>query len=155
MSSSSMRTTLNFEDDKTKVLLSKLDIVYFLERDIEENNYSEDQINTIFNEYYSQIAELKKKRKLNRKQFNFYVEGITRKMFRGGFIPSLFYLDNSRERTTFDFKGTGESLAYFKLWQEYYKSKVTKETIWSYVIKIGSFLGIILAIIKLYEILFD
>lgn len=154
MSNSNMKTTLDFEDDKTKELLSKYDLKFFLRQDISENKYSKEQVNTMFKEYESQIVVLEERRSKNRKQFNYYLEGQARKMFRGGLIPSLFHLDNSKGHSFFDFKAVGNDLAYFKLWQEYYKSKVTGERVWSFVIKLGSFLGIVLGIIKLYEILF-
>lgn len=150
-----MKTTLDFEDDKTKALLSKYDLLFFLEKNIEDNNYAKEDIDTIHREYNSKILELKNRRKLdNRTQSNHYIEGQARKMFRGGLIPALFHLDNGKKFTFLDFKTAGEDLAYFKLWQEYYKSKVTAERVWSFVIKLGSFSGIVLGLVKLYEILF-
>lgn len=155
MGNSNMETTLSFEDHEVKKLLSKLDIKFFLNQNIEENNYSSDDINLLYKSFENSIKQLKTKRRNNKKQFNYYLEGQTRKMFRGGFIPALFHLDNGRGLHLFDFKSVGKDLAYFKLWQDYFNSKNIKDEIWNYIIKIGSFLGIILAIIRLFELIYS
>ena len=74
-----------------------------------------------------------------------------RKMFTGGFLPALFHLDEGRKHTMFKFQEIGQDLAYFKLWQGFYKRKVTAKKTWEVVVKIGSVLAIILSIIKLWE----
>lgn len=65
---------------------------------------------------------------------------------RAAFIKSLY------ETTTIYFQGIGHDLAYFKLWQNYYKRKVTVKRVWDAIVKVGSVLAIILSIIKLWEI---
>ena len=72
-------------------------------------------------------------------------------MFTGGFLPALFHLDEGRKHTIFGFEDIGHDLAYFKLWQNYYKRKVTTKKVWEFVVKVGSVLAIILSIIKLWE----
>ncbi|MRT93128.1 hypothetical protein [Ancylomarina sp. 16SWW S1-10-2] len=55
----------------------------------------------------------------------------------------------------FAFKEVGNDLAHLKLWQDYYRRKVTAKKIWNIVIKTGSILAIILSLIKLWETLFN
>ena len=101
--------------------------------------------------YYDTLKQLRFKFKKDKKQANYYLEGQVRKMFTGGLLPALFHLDEGRSHTIFAFKEVGNDFAYFKLWQDYYKRKVTASKIWNFVIKIGSILAIILSIIKLWE----
>ena len=148
-----MRTTLNFEDKSTKELLSKLDFEYFLNQDIENENYSPENISEIKNEYLKNKQILKNKSRKKRLQFYFYIEGQVRKMFTGGFLPALFHLDESRDHTIIDFKSVGDAWAYFECWRNLYKKKLFKEKIWNYTIRIGSLLAFILTGLKLYEFL--
>ena len=139
-----MKTELNFEDESTKKLLSKLDFEFFLKQNIEVEKYTENEINQIYECYKTTKIVLAKKSKENRKQFNFYVEGQARKMFTGGLLPALFELDEGRGHTIFDFPPIGENWAYFEHWQKYYKKKVTKEKVWDFIIKTGSLLAFLL-----------
>lgn len=144
-----MKTTLNFEQDDTKKLLAKLDFEFFLKQNCEEEKYNQDDIDKIYISYQQTLKQIKAQE--NKKQFNYFAEGKVRKMFTGEFLPALFELDESRRNIILDFSATGENWAYFKLWQIYYKRKVTKEKIWDIVIKTGSVLAIILSIIKFLE----
>lgn len=148
-----MKTTLNFEDSNTKELLSKFDFDFFLSQNIEEEKYSKEDTEALYSSYNIALTHLKLRYKGEKKQANYFLEGQVRKMFTGGFLPALFHLDEGRSHTIFDFAGVGHDLAYFKLWQVYYKRKITKQKIWEIVIKVGSLLGIILSIIKLWEVL--
>lgn len=144
---------LNFEQDETKKLLVKLDFEFFLKQNCEEEKYNQDDIDKIYLSYQQTLKLIKHKAQENKKQFNYFAEGKVRKMFTGEFLPALFQLDESRRNTIHNFSAIGENWAYFKLWQKYYKRKVTKEKIWNLVVKTGSILAIILSIIKLLELI--
>lgn len=144
-----MKTTLNFEQDDTKKLLAKLDFEFFLKQNCEEEKCNQDDIDKIYISYQQTLKQIKAQE--NKKQFNYFAEGKVRKMFKGELLPALFELDESRRHIILDFSATGENWAYFKLWQKYYKRKVTKEKIWDIVIKTGSVLAIILSVIKFLE----
>ena len=146
-----MRTDLNFEDESVKKLLSKLDFEFFLNQNIEVENYNKHDIELIYVNYKSTKQDLKLKRKNKKRQYNYFLEGKVRKMFNGGFLPSHFELDKSIGHRFLDFSTIGEDWAYFELWQSYYKSKIFKENFWEYTIKTGSILAIILTILKLLE----
>lgn len=108
-----MRTKLDFENIDTKELLSRLDFDFFLKQNSEEQNYSEADINDLYNSYNENIRTLRAKFKTNRKQSNYFLEGQVRKMFTGGFLPALFHLDEGRSHTIFAFKEVGNDLAHF------------------------------------------
>jgi hypothetical protein len=146
-----MKTKLSFEDKDTKELLSKLEFDFFLKQNIEEEKYSKNDVDDLYSSYYVTLKQLKIKYKRDKAQSNYYLEGQVRKLFTGGLLPALFQLDEGRSHTIYAFKEVGNDLAYFKLWQDYYKRKVTASKIWNFVIKIGSILAIILSIIKLWE----
>jgi len=147
-----MRTQLNFEKKETKELLSKLDLEFFLTQNFNENDYSEKEKDDLYVSYYETLKTLKSKLKKDKKQANYYLEGQVRKMFTGGLLPALFHLDEGKNFRLFDFKEIGKDLAYFKLWQNYYKRKVTSQKIWNIIVKTGSLLAILLTIIKIFEI---
>lgn len=149
-----MKTKLDFENNDTKELLSRLDFDFFLKQNSEEQKYSETDMTDLYNSYKENLGTLRIKFKANRKQSNYFLESQVRKMFTGGFLPALFYLDEGRSHTIVAFKEAGNDLAYFKLWQEYYRKKVTLKKIWNVIIKTGSILAIILSLIKLWETLF-
>lgn len=146
-----MKTTLDFEKVETKNLLAKLDFSFFLEKNIESQDYSELDTQMIYHNYDKTLQQLKKKLKHNKEQFCYFAEGQVRKMFTGGFIPALFELDEGREHVFFDFPAIGENWAYFEIWQSFHRKKITKEKIWTFVIRLGSILAIILSILKLIE----
>lgn len=148
-----MKTTLNFEHNDTKELLAKLDFEFFLKQNIITKDYEQADIDTIYSSCQQTNTQIKSKAKADKKQFNYYSEGQVRKMFTGGFLPALFELDESRSYTITDFHATGESWAYFKHWQLYYRRKVTLKKTWNIIIKTGSILAIILSIIKFIEII--
>ncbi|HAF27803.1 MAG TPA: hypothetical protein DCG75_02035 [Bacteroidales bacterium] len=148
-----MRTSLNFEDKSTKELISKLNFEFFLNQNIDKENYSKESISDIEKEFEICQRELKNKSKANRNQFYFYAEGQVRKMFIGGFLPALFELDESRSHTITDFKAVGESWAYFQYWSDKYRKKLRKEKLWVNFVRVGSILAFILTALKLYEIL--
>ena len=147
----SLKTKLDFENEQTKELLSKLDFGFFLKQHFTEETYSEEEIKEIYIAFEKTTRVLKQKSKTNRKQFQFYLEGQVRKMFTGGFIPAMFHLDEGRSHRFIDFFGVGESWAYFKQWADGYKKKLTRKKIWDIITKAGSLLAIILSVIKLWE----
>ncbi len=148
-----MKTDLNFEQDATKKLLSQLDFDFFLRQNIEKEKYKQEDIDKVYSSYQQTLKQIKIKAKENKKQFNFYSEGQVRKMFTGGFLPSLFELNENRGHVLFDFQAIGEDWAYFSHWQTYQKRKITREKIWEFIIKTGSLLAIILSVIKFLEYL--
>ena len=99
-----MKSDLNFEDDNTKKLLSKLDFEFFLKLCIKQDNYRQEDIDKIYSSYKDTLAQIKINAKENKKQFNFYAEGQVRKMFAGGLLPSLFELNNTRRQILIDFQ---------------------------------------------------
>lgn len=148
-----MKTNLNFEDKTTKELLSKLDFSYFLQQNVETENYSDKEKKIIYESFAKYKTEVENKAKRNKKQFFYYCEGQVRKMFTGGFLPAIFELDEGRRLRIVDFPATGENWAYFKYWRKIYKRKIRKEKIWNFIVKTGSVLAFVLSILKLYEIL--
>jgi hypothetical protein len=151
---SSMKTKLSFEDAETKKLLSKLDFIFFLKRNLSQGKYNPKDINSIYLSHDKTLNGLRLERRSNKKQFNYFLEGQVRKMFNGGFLPALFELDGTKRLTLFDFSAVGESWAYFECWRNYYKLKMTTERIWGIIIKVGSVAGILLSLIKLAELTF-
>ena len=148
-----MKTELSFEQDTTKKLLSQLDFAFFLKQNTEKEKYKQEDIDKIYSAHRQTLIQIKAKAKENRKQFNFYSEGHVRKMFTGGFLPSLFELNENRGHRFIDFSAIGENWAYFSHWQAYQKRKITREKIWNIIVKTGSILAIILSVIKLLEYL--
>ena len=148
-----MKTNLNFEDKSTKELLSKLDFEYFLNENIQANNYNDNDIKIIHDSFKSYNRQFSKKASKNKKQFFYYCEGQIRKMFTGGLLPAIFELDEGRGLNLMDFPAIGENWAYFQYWKQIYKRKIRIEKIWDYVIKIGSILAFVLTLLKLYEFL--
>lgn len=146
-----MKTDLNFEQETTKKLLSELDFEFFLKGNFEKEKYNKESIEKIYFSYALTKKEIKAKAKENRKQFNLYSEGQVRKMFTGGFLPSLFELNENRGNRLIDFSAIGENWAYFSHWQDYQKRKIKLDKIWNVVLNIGSVFGIILAILKFLE----
>ncbi len=148
-----MNTNLNFENNDTKELLAKLDFEFFLKQNILVERYGEKDIQSIYTSYKTNLKELKNRAIGNKKQFHYFTEGKVRKMFIGGLLPAMFELSDDRSHTFIDFPGIGENWAYFKHWQKYYRRKITREKIWSIVLKSGSILAIFLSIIKVLEYL--
>jgi hypothetical protein len=150
-SETSMRTNLNFENEDTKELLSRFDFDFFVRQNAKAERYSQADMDVLYSTYEKTLGELRVKFKKEKKQANLFLEGQVRKMFTGGFLPALFELDEGRKHTMFDFKQIGHDLAFFKLWQEYYKKRVTTKKIWTILTRVGSVLAIILSVIKLWE----
>jgi hypothetical protein len=148
-----MITNLSFEQEGTKKLLVEFDFEFFLKQNIKEEKYDQTDIDKIYDNYNATLKQIEIKAKDNKKQFNLYSEGHVRKMFTNGFLQSLFGLDESRRQRLLDFPAVGENWAYFKYWQIFQKRRITREKIWSLVIKLGSVLAIILSIIKFLEYL--
>ena len=146
-----MTTTLTFEDKETKLLLSRLSFQYFLDRNIETERYSEEQIAQMHTKYREVLALIKHRTPGSGLQQRYYLEGQVRKMFLGGFLPALFQLNDAKKFSFFDFEAVGENWAYFDRWQTLYKRKVLLDKMWDIIIKTGSLLAIILSILKVLE----
>ena len=148
-----MEIFLDFEKEATKELLSNYDFEFFLKEDFNQNNYSKENIDSLYKSFNKHDILIKEKRKSNITQYNYYLEGMVRKMYIGGLLPCLFHLNNAKGHTITDFVGFGENWAYFNNWQHYYKRKVTKTKVWDYIVKSGGILAILLSLQKVYEIL--
>ena len=146
-------TTLDFEEKETKELLARYDFEFFLNQNIDAEGYKQKDIDEIYRGFEDTQKRVDIQKKKNRKQYNYFLEGYVRKMFVGGFIQALLNLNDAKRHVLFDFKAVGENWCYFKNWQDYYKRKITGEKAWEITIKIGSVLGIVLAILKLFELL--
>jgi hypothetical protein len=146
-----MRTQLSFEAKETKELLSKLDFRFFIDQNIHEEKYADEEVRKLWEVHTRKLRELKRTYRKQKRQANYYLEGQVRKMFTGGFLPALFHLDETRQHIITDLEGIGEDMAYFVLWQKYYRRKVTAAKVWDVVMKTGSILAIILSVMKVYE----
>ena len=114
-----LETTLNFETNETKVLLSKLDFEFFLNKNIEEQNYTSGKTQILFSAHKEKYEQLLGKNKMENKEQNlFYIEGKVRKMFNGGLLPTLFELNNVREHVIVNFSEMGINWAYFDYWKK-------------------------------------
>lgn len=146
-----MKTDLDFENIDTRKLLLTLDFQFFLNRNADNKKYSQGDLQNIYNTYATKLKEIEEKSIENLEQNILYTEGQVRKMFTGGFLPALFLLDESRSHKLLDFIEIGNNWAYFEFWKRNYQKKVTRDKIWDIILKTGSLLAILLAIIKLIE----
>jgi len=140
-------------NDHYKEALLQYDFKYFLDKDIEENNYSEEDVRLLYSSYSETLERLKKERMKNPKQYHYWLEGKVRLMFESqGFLPGFFGLDGwTRGRTCLDFKAFGESWAMFEMWQKYERRKFKRKKAWEYLTKTGALLAIVLTVIKIWE----
>jgi hypothetical protein len=67
-------------------------------------------------------------------------------MFVGGFLPAMFQLDESSYQRLLDFPNVGVNWAFFELWATLYRRKVCKKKVWQFILKLGSVLGILIAL---------
>lgn len=148
-----MKTNLDFEQETTKKILSKYNFKFFLQLNIEREGYSQTAIGEIYNGYNTARTLIRAKSKKNKKQFGYYAEGQVRKMFIGGFLPSMFELDESTQHVFYDFPSIGENWAYFSYWQEYHKRKLTWVKVWDIIVKTGTLLAFLLSISKASELI--
>ena len=144
---------LPFNDYYKKALL-QYDFRFFLEKDIEENDYSDKDLQVLFGSYEKGMAKYRNERKKNPRQFDYWLEGKVRLMFMGsGFLPGFFGLDGwTRERKVFNFEPWGDDWAIFDLWQKHERRRHRWNKSWEAVTKIGAVLAIALTILKLFEI---
>lgn len=71
-----------------------------------------------------------------------------------GFLPSFLGLKGGvYSRTTIDFKGFGDSWAYFDQWQKYERRKFKRKTAWDYITKVGAVLAILLNILTIWNLI--
>lgn len=140
-------------DVEMKELLCKYDFEFFVKQNIQEQKYPIENVNEIYSRYKEVKRELKNELSKNKKQYFLYLDGQVGKMFSGGLLPSLFNLNDVRQHVFLDFPAIGENWAYFEIWQNRYKNKITKKKLWKGIIATGSILGIILSIWKLIEVI--
>jgi hypothetical protein len=111
------RKELPFDKDHKELLLD-YDFGYFMLKNFEEKNYSQDDIKAIYDTYCQTKKQVEKQLQKNKKQALLYLEGQVRLMFTGGLLPALFRIDGfTKEQTILHFSGYGENRAYFELWQ--------------------------------------
>jgi hypothetical protein len=144
-------------NDHYKEALLQYDFKYFLDKDIEENKYSEEDVRLLHSSYTETLERLRKERMRNPKQYHYWLEGKVRLMFEGsGFLPGFFGLDGwTRGRTILDFESFGENGAMFTLWQKYERRKFKRRKVWEYLTKTGALLAIILTVIKIWEMVIE
>lgn len=147
-----MKCELSFEDETTKDLLARLDLKYFLEQNIQEENYTELALKQMRARFASTTAELKARSRKRSSQLHLFAEGQVRKMFNGGLLPSLFHLNDIRDFRIEDFVAFGDNWAYFNHWQKRHKRKVTGAKVWTIVVRSGSILAFILSFIELMRL---
>ncbi len=142
-------------DSYHKELLLERDFEFFLKITLEQQKYSQKDIDIIYNSYNTTKRHLYKKLKQDKKQFLLYLYGQVILQFEGGLLPSIFRFDGyTREIQILDFKQEGEEWAYFHIWQKYERRKMKRKNIWSYITKTGAVLAIALTLIKLYQLFF-
>ena len=142
----------SFESQDTREFISNIDFEYFLQMNIAERSYSQSEIDSMYRSYELTKVKIKQARKKNKKQYNLFLEGQVRKMYYGGFLPTMFNMNDIREHFLTDFEAVGENWAYFKYWQRFYKNKLTTQKILELITKGGSLLAIALSIAKVIEL---
>jgi hypothetical protein len=142
-------------DSYHKELLLERDFEFFLKITLEQQKYSQKDIDIIYNSYNSKKKDLYKKLNQDKKQFLLYLYGQVILQFEGGFLPTLFRFDGStRNLQILDFKQEGIEWATFHIWQKYERRKMKRKNIWDYITKTGAILAIALTLIKLYQLFF-
>ncbi|MAY84192.1 MAG: hypothetical protein CMP59_08675 [Flavobacteriales bacterium] len=147
-----MQPELILTSDYKEALLL-YDFEFFLEKDIEQNDYSESEVQLIYSTYQSVTNKLKSDRIKNPKQHHYYLEGQVRLMFEDkGFLAGFLGLKGGGySRSTIDFKAMGDNWAYFDMWQKYERRKFRRKTAWDYITKIGAVLAILLTILTIWK----
>ncbi len=138
-------------DDATRELYTKYDYGFFLERHFEQHTYPDEAMEAIQSSFKEAKKQLKEKLKKNKTQMLFHIDGRVRGMHASGILPMRFELGKQRSGSILNFKGEGESWAYFDLWQRYEKRKIFRKRFWDTLVKTGALLGILLSIIKVIE----
>ncbi len=141
-------------NNTTKNLLLDYDFEFFLKKNIAQNNYTQENLDTLYQSYSQQKNKLVQELKTNKKQFRYFLEGQVRKGVTGGLIPSLFHLNDQKKLTIFRFEDFAVDWAYFDVWKQEEKKKRRLKRIWDYLVKGGSLLAYLLSFIKLIEYLF-
>lgn len=141
-------------NDHYKEALLKYDFAFFNKINIDENNYSEADLELMNCSYRDKLDYHRQQRKRNPRQYDYWLEGIVRKYFMGkGFLPGFFRLDGwTVSQKIFDFEAHGESWAVFEQWQKYERRRHRWKKSWEVVTKVGAVLAIILTILKLMEL---
>lgn len=147
-----MKTELKFENNDTKELLTKCNFVFFMQRIIEKHEYTKDELLAYDNEYKNTMTYLNDLLKINKYQYNLYIESQVSRSFSNGYLPCIFNLiPQMSDFDITDFKGTGVERAYFEVWQKFYKNKLTFRKLHKWYVNIGTLLAIILTAIKIIE----
>ncbi|WP_017732420.1 hypothetical protein [Nafulsella turpanensis] len=149
------RSELPF-DQQNKDLLLDYDFGYFLHKDFEENNYSQEDIKAIYDTYRQSKKRVGEQIQKTKKQALLYLEGQVRLMFTGGLLPALFRIDGvTKEQSILHFSGYGENWAYFELWQKHRLKERNRKKAWDSIVKGGAVLAYILSFLKIMELAFN
>lgn len=141
-------------DEETRKLYSNYNFKYFLDRHLSQHQYPQQELDKMHTAYATELNQLKKLMKANKRQGFYYVDGMIRKCHSGGFLPALFNLDESRGSGGFlDFYEIGKTWAYFDVWRKAERRKFFKKNFWDTVVKTGAILGFILSVIKIIEVI--
>jgi len=119
-------------------MYAERDFKFFLQKNIKENNYPQSDIDQIHAGYDTKKLELIKEVKLNKRQTLLYLDGIMLKLVNGGFLTSLFGLNETRKLIIIRFFDCGTDWAYFDLWQKYERKRMFKKKLWSGFTKVKS-----------------
>ena len=90
--------------------------------------------------------------KKNKKQELLFLEGNVAKMVRGGILPSLFNMNETRELNIIRFEDLGENWSMFDTWKKYKRRKSFRKNGWNAITKAGAVLAIALSVIKILEL---
>lgn len=143
-------------DSTTKELLIQYDYEFFLKQHIQQNNYTPQEIEQIYNSYNQHTRHLKQQLKKNKKQFLLYLDGMVRFAVQGGYLPAHFLIDGwTRELQIIRFEATGKDWANFDLWKKYERRKLQRKKLWDRIVKTGAILAYLLSAWKVYEIISD
>lgn len=145
------KADLNFEDDKTKNLLLKYDFKYFISEHIASKDYSEIHEKEMFQSYEETKKELRKNKSKKKAQYYLSLEATIRRVYNGGFLPTLFGLNNLSNLSILNLYEVGEIWTHFETWQRLYRRSQVKKRTWNIITKFGSLLAIALGVIKLLE----
>ena len=134
--------------------IAKRDFAYFLDKNISENRYSEESLTILLEARNKAKRDLLIQVQRNKKQALFFLDGEVRKMVHGGMLPAHFNMADHLKFSITDFESYGNDWALFEIWQKYEKKKIRYRKSWDITIKVGSVLGIILSLIKVFEVFF-
>jgi hypothetical protein len=136
-----------------KLLMLEYDFKYFLEKHIQESQYSNEDIQAIYNAYNTQKNLVKANLRKNKKQYYLWLNSAFIHQFDGGLLPTLFEINPEvKKHTIVDFEQYGIQWAYFEAWQKHQRFKHKSQKAWDVIVKIGSVLAFVLSAVKVFEL---